>query len=82
MEEFIKLKIFEKITRIRKEETGLTQKAFAERLGININTYEKYEKRSVPDAETLQKICNLPERKIRPAWVLFDEAAQIAKVNI
>ncbi|MCP4986145.1 MAG: helix-turn-helix transcriptional regulator [Colwellia sp.] len=73
MSKDIDKKIFDKIASIRELDAKMSLRAFAAKLGLNENTYGTYEKRSIPRHDILIKICAIPKRKIRPAWVLFDE---------
>ena len=61
----------ENLKKLRLRE-GLTQYAFAERLGISKNLIYTYEsEKSVPTTTTLLKICN--EFHVTPNWLLgFD----------
>lgn len=58
MEEDVKQNLFKENLRKFRENVNLTQKAFAEQLGINATTYRNYENSNrEPDFDTLLLIC-------------------------
>lgn len=58
MEENVKQNLFKENLRKFRENVNLTQKAFAEQLGINVTTYRNYENSNrEPDFDTLLLIC-------------------------
>lgn len=58
MEEDVKQNLFKENLRKFRENANLTQKAFANQLGINVTTYRNYENSNrEPDFDTLLLIC-------------------------
>ncbi len=74
MNKLKKQKIFDRIKILRKKDANArSPEKFANMIGIKPKTYEKYEYLTIPNPEIIEKICNVPARKVRPAWVIFNE---------
>lgn len=62
--------------RIRELRGSASQREFAERIGINMNTLRAYEKgRSFPSSEVLANICSFFDAS--PAWLLLGEGPML-----
>ncbi|MBQ7607987.1 MAG: helix-turn-helix domain-containing protein [Desulfovibrionaceae bacterium] len=59
---------------------SLTQKDFAEKLGINPNTLRSYEcGRSLPNQEVLERVC--VQFSVSPSWLLLGKGEMKSKEN-
>lgn len=67
----------ERLKKTRNENIKITQVRLAELLDVEQATISSWESEGVvPDHKMIEKICNIPERKLRPSWLFYDEQPQ------
>lgn len=61
-----------RLKEIRMKEYMLSQKEFAELIGMNYRQYNRYEHESTPDGETMLKMAKALNRKVEDIFYLVE----------